>query len=75
MIGSIIGAVAGTLLTSLLADSFTLIKSISAGLRPPAQIAIAGIGIAFGSGICVAGALLPINRIKKLEPLLAIKED
>jgi len=28
-----------------------------------------------GSGICVAGALLPINRIKKMEPLLAIKEE
>jgi putative ABC transport system permease protein len=75
MTGSVIGAVAGTLFTSLLADSFTLIKSISAGLQPAAQIAIAGIGIAFGSGICVAGAMLPINRIKKLEPLLAIKED
>jgi putative ABC transport system permease protein len=75
MIGSIIGAVAGTFLTSLLADSFSLIKSISAGLRLPAQLAIAGLGIAFGSSICVAGAMLPINRIKKLEPLLAIKEE
>jgi putative ABC transport system permease protein len=73
--GSIFGAVTGTLLTSLLADSFTLIKSISAGLRLPTQIAIAIAGVAFGSGICVAGAMLPINRIKKLEPLLAIKED
>jgi putative ABC transport system permease protein len=75
VIGSAIGAVAGTYLTSLLADSFALIKSISAGLRPPEQIVIAIIGLFLGSGICVAGAMLPINRIKKMEPLLAIKEE
>jgi putative ABC transport system permease protein len=38
-----------------------------------AEIAIAGLLI--GTIICIAGALMPINRIKKLEPLLAIKEE
>jgi putative ABC transport system permease protein len=75
MIGSAIGAVAGTYLTALLAGSFTMIKSISAGLGPAEQAIIAIAGLIFGSGICLAGAMLPINRIKKMEPLLAIKEE
>jgi ABC-type antimicrobial peptide transport system permease subunit len=28
-----------------------------------------------GTVICVAGAMMPINRIKKMEPLLVIKEE
>jgi putative ABC transport system permease protein len=75
LIGSLAGAGVGTYLSAELANSFTLIKNISANLNWVQQIVIAVVNIVFGTVICVAGALLPINRIKKMEPLLAIKEE
>ncbi|MEW6220068.1 MAG: FtsX-like permease family protein [Thermodesulfobacteriota bacterium] len=73
--GSLLGAVAGTYLARLLAQVFTLIRNVSAQLSPLAQAAIALLGVAVGVAVCVVGAMLPINRLKKLEPLLVIKED
>lgn len=75
LIGSLIGIIVGTYLSAVLANSFSLIKNISAGLSPMEHVGIACLGLLIGAGICVAGALLPINRIKKLEPLLVIKEE
>ncbi len=75
LIGSLIGVVTGTYLSAQLASGFTLIKNISATLSVFQQIIIALVNLIFGTTICVAGALLPINRIKKMEPLLAIKEE
>jgi putative ABC transport system permease protein len=51
------------------------LKNISAGLTGDQQAAIALLGLLVGTGICVAGALMPLNRIKKMEPLLVIKEE
>jgi putative ABC transport system permease protein len=75
LIGSLIGVVVGTYLSAELASGFTLIKNISATLSVFEQVIIALVHLVFGTTICVAGALLPINRIKKMEPLLAIKEE
>lgn len=74
-VGSILGAITGTYLSAWIAGSFTLIKNISADLPPSTQFLIAMAGLLLGSAICITGALLPINRIKKMEPLLVIKED
>ena len=75
ILGSTIGALAGTYLSALLADSFSLLKNISAGLSTVQHVIIATAGLIIGTAICVAGAMMPINRIKKMEPLLVIKED
>jgi putative ABC transport system permease protein len=75
LFGSIIGVLAGTYLSFLLADSFSLLKNISAGLTSGQQISIALVGLVVGTVICVTGAMMPINRIKKMEPLLVIKEE
>ena len=75
LIGCLLGVAAGTYLSAQLASSFSLLKNISAGLTIGEQVVIAVVNLILGSGICVAGALLPINRIKKMEPLLAIKEE
>jgi len=75
ILGSTIGVLAGTYLSALLADSFSLLKNISAGLSAGQQVTIAAVGLMIGTAICVAGAMMPINRIKKMEPLLVIKED
>ena len=75
LVGSLLGVVIGTYFSAQLASSFSLIKNISATLSPLEQISIALVNLIIGTGICAAGALLPINRIKKMEPLLAIKEE
>ena len=73
--GSIIGVLVGTYLSALLAGSFSLLKNISAGLTHGQQSLIALVGLAVGTVICVVGAMVPVNRIKKMEPLLVIKEE
>jgi putative ABC transport system permease protein len=75
LLGSIMGALAGTHLSTLLADKFSLLKNISAGLTGGQQTLIALVGLLVGTIICISGAMMPINRIKKLEPLLVIKEE
>jgi len=59
----------------MLTGSFSLLKNISAGLTAGQQASIALIGLLIGTAICITGAMMPINRIKKLEPLLVIKEE
>jgi len=59
----------------VLAGSFSLLKNISAGLTVGQQTVIALAGLVVGTTICIIGAMMPINRIKKLEPLLVIKEE
>ena len=75
LLGSITGVLAGTYLSALLAGSFSLLKNISAGLTGGQQAAIALVCLLVGTTICVTGAMMPINRIKKMEPLLVIKEE
>ena len=75
LLGSILGVMTGTYLSAMLAGSFSLLKNISAGLTGGQQAAIALVGLLIGTAICVTGAMMPINRIKKMEPLLVIKEE
>lgn len=75
LIGSLIGLAIGTSISLSLAKGFKLLKAISATLTAVQQTEIAIAGLLIGTIICIAGALMPINRIKKLEPLLAIKEE
>jgi putative ABC transport system permease protein len=75
LLGSLIGVLAGTYFSALLAGTFSLLKNISAGLTGNQQASIALVGLFIGTAICVAGAMMPINRIKKMEPLLVIKEE
>jgi putative ABC transport system permease protein len=75
LLGSIMGALTGTYLSALLVGSFSLLKNISAGLAGGQQVTIALFGLLVGTAICITGAMMPINRIKKMEPLLVIKEE
>ncbi len=74
-IGSILGIAAGTTLSYLLSNSFTILQNLSYDIHAVDRIAISVISLLAGTVICIAGALSPIQRIKKLEPLLAIKEE
>jgi putative ABC transport system permease protein len=74
-VGSLIGVIIGTFSGILLTRSFTLLKTISAFLTLFEHLAIALLGLVIGIGICISGAIMPINRIKKIEPLLVIKGE
>ncbi len=73
--GSIAGMAGGAFLSMVLTQSFTILKNVSIGLALIEQAAIAILGLLIGISICVAGALFPINLVRKKEPLLAIKEE
>jgi putative ABC transport system permease protein len=76
LVGSLVGMACGTYLSVSLAKSFALLKSISAiRLTLIKQTEIAILGLMIGTIICAAGALVPVNRIKKMEPISAIKDE
>lgn len=74
-IGSVVGIVWGTALSILLAKGFTILKNMSTDLSILERGVVSFAGLVIGTGICVAGALAPIRRIKKTEPLTVLKGD
>ncbi|HCC54682.1 MAG TPA: hypothetical protein DEQ20_07135 [Desulfobulbaceae bacterium] len=75
VIGSIAGIIVGTSLSVLLAKNFSILKNLPIDIGLLSRMLIAAAGLLFGTGICVIGALSPLNRLKKLEPLIAIKQE
>jgi putative ABC transport system permease protein len=74
-IGSIIGILAGTGLSLITAKAFSILKNLPVDLPFSARAAIAAAGLLFGTGICALGAFFPVRRLKKVEPLLVIKQE
>jgi putative ABC transport system permease protein len=74
-IGSSIGILGGTSLSILLAKTFSIMKNLPLHLGIAERIIIACIGFLIGNAVCIAGALSPIRKIKKMEPLMAIKKE
>lgn len=74
-IGSLIGIFSGTLLSLVLAKGFTILKNISTDLSMAERLGIALAGFVIGTGVCVVGALSPIRRIKRIEPLIILKGE
>ncbi len=72
--GSLLGIVGGTALSVVLVRSFVLLKDLAGDLGFAVRILIAIGGLGAGVAVCVIGALSPLRRIKKLEPLGAMKE-
>jgi putative ABC transport system permease protein len=73
--GSMVGIVSGTVLSLMMAKSFAILKNLPTDLTLGMRLSISAAGLVIGTGICVLGALAPIQRIKRMEPLLVIKEE
>lgn len=73
--GGVLGALVGTAFTVVLGNSFSILRNLSNDLAASMRFAIGAASFAVGSIICFAGALAPVQRLKKLEPLVAIKEE
>lgn len=75
VIGSVIGIIAGTSLSVIMAKTFSILRNLPVDLTMLTRAGIAVAGLAFGVGICALGSLFPLQRLKKLEPLFVIKQE
>ena len=73
--GSLIGIAAGMGMSAVLSKGFTIVKQLSTELSIREQAVIAAVSFLGGTVICVLGALAPIQRLKKMEPLMVIKAE
>jgi putative ABC transport system permease protein len=74
-IGSVAGIVCGGVLSATLSEGFVLLQNVSTNLTGVEKTGIMLAGFGMGVGICIIGAFIPIFRVKKIEPLLAIREE
>ena len=74
-IGAVIGIIAGTGMSAVLVKGFTIVKQLSTDLSLTERIVIAAASFVGGTAICLLGALGPIHRLKKMEPLMVIKTE
>jgi putative ABC transport system permease protein len=72
-IGSVAGVCSGTALSLVLARGFSLLENVSTDLAAAERVAIAVTGLVVGTGICVVGALSPLRRTRRTEPLVVLK--
>ena len=76
LLGGIIGVAAGHLLLNVLAGDFNLISRLGQlPITSPASLLYSLLAILLGAGACLLGAVIPIYRLARLEPLLALKEE
>lgn len=68
------GIALGTYLALTLSKIFVLLRDTAATLTLFERFEVALIGLLAGTGICLGGALLPILKAKRADPLTALKE-
>jgi len=74
-IGSLVGIVAGTALSVTLGRGFAILKNVSAGLSLAERVGIGASGLVIGLAICLVGALAPLRRTRRTEPLMVLKGE
>jgi putative ABC transport system permease protein len=76
LLGGIIGIFAGHLLLNYLAADFNLMTRLGdVSITSPASILLSLAALILGGGACLLGAVLPVYRLARMEPLLALKEE
>ncbi|MBI5556295.1 MAG: ABC transporter permease [Deltaproteobacteria bacterium] len=74
--GGLLGIGLGHGLIIYLADDFNLLTRLGAhSVLTPANILLSGVAMLSGITVCLIGALAPVLRLARMEPLLAIKEE
>lgn len=73
--GSILGIISGTTLSFFLSKEFSIMKNLAVDLSLSDRIFIGLAGLVIGTAVCVIGALSPVQRLKKMEPLVVIKGE
>ena len=75
VIGSVLGIALGSMLSVAFTKTFSIVKQLSTDLSGAERLAISAVSFLGGTLICVLGALGPVRRLKKLEPLLVLKTE
>ena len=76
IMGGIIGIVMGHLLLNYLAADFNLMNRLGdVAITSPNSILFSLLAMSLGVGTCLLGALMPIYRLARMEPLLALKGE
>jgi len=76
LLGGVLGVAAGHLLLNILATDFNLISRLGQlPITSPASIFFSLLAILLGGGVCLVGAIVPIYRLARMEPLLALKDE
>lgn len=73
--GSLAGMLAGTALSSLLSGGFSLVKNLPHELGALERAGIGLAGVCAGTAICVVGALSPLRRTRRTEPIVVLKGE
>lgn len=73
--GSVAGALSGTALSFGLVRGFTILRNVSMDLSVLERLGIGLSGLVVGTAVCVVGALSPIWRTRRTEPLVVLKGD
>jgi putative ABC transport system permease protein len=76
ILGGIIGIVMGHLLLNYLAADFNLMSRLGdVSITSVSSILFSLLAMSLGVGTCLLGALMPIYRLARMEPLLALKGE
>lgn len=75
VLGSVLGILFGSFLAVVFAKGFSIVKQLTTDLSLAERSIIALVSFVGGMLICVLGALGPIRRLKKMEPLMVIKAE
>lgn len=74
--GGVIGVILGHLMLNYLAADFNLMNRLGdITVTSPASVMLSLLALVLGSGACLLGAVMPVYRLAKLEPLLALKDE
>lgn len=73
--GSIFGILSGGLAFFAFQKGFAILKNFPVDFSLINILTITLTGLVLGTGICIAGSIAPVFRMKNLEPLLVIKES
>lgn len=75
LLGSLVGIVAGTIMSISLNNLFLLLKELSVSMSIAQRVGVGLFGLFVGTAVCSIGAYSSIMRLKNLEPLSALKEQ
>jgi putative ABC transport system permease protein len=76
LLGGILGVISGHLMLNYLAADFNLMNRLGEmSITSPASIFLSLTAVVLGGGTCLLGAILPVYRLVRLEPLLTLKEE
>jgi putative ABC transport system permease protein len=73
--GSAAGIAGGTALAVGMGQGFSILRNVSSDLGVAERIAVGAAGLAVGIAVCAVGALAPIRRAGRTEPLVVLKGE